>query len=126
MAAGCVVNSTRSMVNTICSGTVTLTVSPLIAAAFNSASTCCHVDLARVSAGRCFSISFRTSASVRSVMTPGMTRDLGNVRDQLGRGRENSYATQEHHMWRVLEWTQRCGVIGTGYVYRGCPCRFRQ
>src|SRR5271169_2736403 len=85
MAAGCVVNSTPSKLSTICSGTVTLTVSPLIAAAYNSAATCCHVDLARVSAGRCFSINFRTSASVRIVITPGITSGRGSACDQFGR-----------------------------------------
>ena len=46
---------TCSMLSTICNGMLTSTDSPLIVASFNFSATCCH-RLARVSAGRCFSI----------------------------------------------------------------------
>jgi hypothetical protein len=56
------------------------------AAPANNVATWRHVDFSRVSAGKCFSISVRTSASVLSVMTLGMTIGRGRGRDQFGRG----------------------------------------
>ena len=56
------------------------------AAAFKSFATTRQVALSRKCAGKCRSISSRTSASVTSVMTSGMTSGRGNGRDQFGPG----------------------------------------
>jgi len=62
-------------------------VSPLIAAAFYSA-------------GRCFSIRSRTSASVRSVMTPGMTRRRAAVHvTSSGEARDALRGSQHGRVW---------------------------
>jgi hypothetical protein len=45
----------------------------------------CHDRLSRKCAGKCFAISVRTSASVDSVITDGMTSGRGSGRDQSGR-----------------------------------------
>jgi len=52
-----------------------------------------QVNLERYSAGKCFSTSARTSASVSSVSTSGMIRGRGKGRDQSGRGTAGSHAT---------------------------------
>ena len=57
------------------------------AAAFKSFATTRHVALSRKCAGKCRSISSRTSASVTSFMTSGMTSGRGNGRDQFGQVR---------------------------------------
>jgi hypothetical protein len=64
------------------------------AAALRSFATTRHDALSRQYAGKCCSISSRTSASVISFMTSGMTSGRGSGRDQFGLGRGHSYATQ--------------------------------
>jgi hypothetical protein len=76
---------THCMLSTICSATATSTVSAPRAASVRHDATCCQVSFSRLSAGRCFSTSSRTSASVLSVITPWMTSGRGSARDQSGR-----------------------------------------
>ena len=64
------------------------------AAALRSFATTRHDALSRQYAGKCCSISSRTSASVTSFMTSGMTSGRGSGRNQFGLGRGHSYATQ--------------------------------
>ena len=64
------------------------------AAALRSLATTRHDALSPQYAGKCCSISSRTSASVRSCITSGMTSGRGSGRDQFGLGRGHSYATQ--------------------------------
>ena len=64
------------------------------AAALRSLATTRHDALSRQYAGKCRSISSRTSASVISYMTSGMISGRGSGRDQFGLGRGHSYATQ--------------------------------
>ena len=65
--------STPSNISTICNPAHNSAVSPPAAACFSPVSTCCHVDFARASFGRCPS-SVRTSASVTRSMTVGIVR----------------------------------------------------
>jgi hypothetical protein len=64
------------------------------AAALRSLATTRHDALSRQYAGKCCSISSRTSASVTSFMTSEMISGRGSGRDQFGLGRWHSYATQ--------------------------------
>src|ERR1700730_5435150 len=78
-------HSTPSSDSAIRRATATSAASPPAAALPSQHATCCHVALSRKCAGRCFAISERTSASVASVITFGMTSGRGRRSDQFGR-----------------------------------------